>query len=39
MVDCKRALDDLGDLARSAYASYLMKAIHYIPLGYPVVVN
>jgi|GEM_PF-4255644 len=33
IVDCKRALDDLGNLARSAYASYSMKAIHYVPLG------
>jgi hypothetical protein len=24
----------VGDLARSAYASYFMKAIHYVPLGY-----
>jgi hypothetical protein len=34
IVDCKRALDDLGDLAHLAYASYLMKAIYYVPLGY-----
>jgi hypothetical protein len=34
IVDCKRALDNLGDLARSAYGSYFVKAIHHVPLGY-----
>jgi hypothetical protein len=29
----KRDLDDLGDLARSAYVSYFMKTVHYVPLG------
>ena len=35
IVNCKRDLDDLGDLARSAYVSYFMKTIHYVPLECP----
>ena len=35
IVNWKRDLDDLGDLARSAYVSYFMKTIHYVPLEGP----
>ena len=35
IVNCKRDLDDLGNLARSAYTSYFMKTIHYVPLEVP----
>jgi len=35
-VNCKRDLDDLGNLARSTYTSYFMKTIHYVPLEVPV---
>ena len=34
-MNCKRDLDDLGNLARSAYTSYFMKTIHYVPLECP----
>jgi len=35
IVNCERALGNLGDSARSPYASCSMKTIHYVPLGSP----
>ncbi len=36
IVNCERALGNLGDSARSPYASCSMKTFHYVPLGTPI---